>query len=172
MTLWTDLAQSMEIGYETNKACAADSEISNISFEDITVIYNFHKPVISIHNADDALVHDIRYKNITVENANMGHGDGASNAELIEFSTSRSGNWSSTEERGNIRDVVIENVTALKTDRKKNVIRIRGFDEDATVENVTLKNITVASKRLTEENRDDPEFYVKANDFVKNLKIK
>lgn len=172
MTLWTDLAQSMEIGYETNKACAADSEISNISFEDITVIYNFHKPVISIHNADDALVHDISYKNITVENANMGHGDGASNAELIEFSTSRSGNWSSTEERGNIRDVIIENVTALKTDRKKNVIRIRGFDENSTVENVTLKNITVAGKKLTEENRDDPDFYVKANDFVKNLIIK
>lgn len=171
MTLWTDLAQTMEIGYETNKSCADGSEISNISFDDITVIYNFHKPVISIHNADDALIHDISYDNIVIENANMGHGDGAGNAELIEFSTSKSGNWSSTEERGNIRDVVISNVTALKTDRTKNVIRIRGQAENSTVENIVLKNITVAGKLLTEKNKDDPDFYVKTNDWVKNLKI-
>ena len=57
--VWTDLAQSMEIGYETDKGLTLDPEISDVTFEDITVLYNFHKPVISIHNSDDAWVHYI-----------------------------------------------------------------------------------------------------------------
>ncbi len=69
--VWTDLAQSMEIGYETDKGLTLDPEISDVLFENITVLYNFHKPVISIHNSDDAFVHDITYRNIVVENALM-----------------------------------------------------------------------------------------------------
>lgn len=46
--VWTDLAQSMEIGYETNKGAQEDSTISSIS-----------------------------YKNIVVEDAQLGRGDGA-----------------------------------------------------------------------------------------------
>lgn len=116
ITLWTDLAQSMEIGYETNNGKAENAKISNVLFEDITVIYNLHKPVISIHNADDALVQNITYRNITVENANMGKGDGGGNPELIELSTKRLGYWAETEKRGNIRGVLIENLTLLSVD--------------------------------------------------------
>lgn len=46
--IWTDLAQSMEIGCETDKGLTLDPEISDVLFEDITVLYNFHKPVISM----------------------------------------------------------------------------------------------------------------------------
>ena len=82
--VWTDLAQSMEIGYETDKGWVLDPEISEVLFEDITVLYNFHKPVISIHNSDDAFVHSIAYHNIVVENAFM-QGDNGNNKELIEM---------------------------------------------------------------------------------------
>ena len=47
--IWTDLAQSCEIGYETRA-----NFIEDITFEDITILHNFHKPVLSIHNADNA----------------------------------------------------------------------------------------------------------------------
>lgn len=56
----------MEVGYET------DGEyIRDITFENITVLHNFHKPVISIHNADDAKINGVTFRNITVEDAQM-----------------------------------------------------------------------------------------------------
>ena len=39
--VWTDLAQSCEIGYETNKGNMKNSIISNITFKDITVFAQF-----------------------------------------------------------------------------------------------------------------------------------
>ena len=75
------------------------STITNVSFEDITILHNFHKPALSIHNADDAAVSDIKYKNIVVEDAEMGRGDGTT--DLIDFSIVKNDNWSSTQERRN-----------------------------------------------------------------------
>ncbi len=89
MQVWSDWAQSMEIGYETDKGLTLDPEISDVLFENITVLYNFHKPVISIHNSDDAYVHDIVYRNILVENAFM-QGDNGNNKELIEMTLQNS----------------------------------------------------------------------------------
>ena len=66
MVLWTDLAQSMEIGYETY-----GETMENIEFRDITVLHNFHKPVISIHNSDDAVIRDVAFRNITVEDGQI-----------------------------------------------------------------------------------------------------
>lgn len=65
--LWTDLAQSMEIGYETNKGGKLRPTIQNVTFSNITVLHNFHKPVMSIHNADDAEVSGILFRDITVD---------------------------------------------------------------------------------------------------------
>ena len=65
--LWTNLAQSCEIGYETRAQF-----IRNITFEDIPVLHSFYKPVISIHNSDSAAVSQVAFRNITVEDARMG----------------------------------------------------------------------------------------------------
>src|SRR5690606_17901139 len=46
VTIWTDLAQSMEVGYETYGA-----KMENITFRNITVLHNFHKAAMSIHNS-------------------------------------------------------------------------------------------------------------------------
>jgi hypothetical protein len=172
ISIWTDLAQSMEIGYETNKGLAKNSEISEISFKDITVIYNWHKPVISIHNADDALVHDITYKDITVENANMGKGDGGGNSQLIDFNTAYSGNWSHTPDRGNIRDILVEDVTVLATDNIVIPSRIQGTSEDSTVEDITIRNLVILGTKITKENKDEEihKFIVK-EPYAKNVKF-
>jgi hypothetical protein len=79
LVLWVDLAQAMEIGYETNAGNERwfggrfnrDASIYEILFEDIDVLHANHQSVISIHNDNRALVRDITYRNIIVENANM-----------------------------------------------------------------------------------------------------
>ena len=148
--VWTDLAQSMEIGYETNKGNKENARISNIAFEDITVLYNFHKPVISIHNGDDALVEDILFKNITVENALMGSGDAGENNQLIDLGIMSNGNWSTTKERGQIKNVTIDGVNVISG--KFPPSKIAGFDETHTIEDVTIKNLNILGKSIK-----DPE---------------
>lgn len=148
MQLWTDLAQSMEIGYETNKGKKPNSSIKNINFEDITVLHNFHKPVVSVHNADDAVVEDITFKNITVEDAQMGSGDGAEAPYLIDLNIVQNGSWSSTSERGQIKNVTIDGLNVLAG--KDCESRINGYDETHKVDGVTITNMKVLGQDITD----------------------
>ncbi len=148
--VWTDLAQSMEIGYETDKGLTLDPEISDVLFEDITVLYNFHKPVISIHNSDDAYVHDVIYRDIVVENALM-QGDNGLNKELIEMTLQNSA-WSTVkDEFGSIDNVLIDGLTVLNTtDGKVPASRLCGQDEAHRITNVTLRNVSILGKPITD----------------------
>ena len=147
--VWTDLAQSMEIGYETDKGLTLDPEISDVLFENITVLYNFHKPVISIHNSDDAFVHDVTYRGIVVEHAFM-QGDNGFNKELIEM-TLQNSSWSTVrDEFGTIDGVLIDGLTVLETaDGKVPRSRLSGQDEEHRITNVTLRNVVILGKPVT-----------------------
>lgn len=147
--IWTDLAQSMEIGYETDKGLTLDPEISDVLFENITVLYNFHKPVISIHNSDDAYIHDITYRNIMVENAFM-QGDNGNNKELIEMHMLKSG-WSTvTDEYGSIDNVLIDGLTVVNTvDGKIPESRFLGHGPENRITNVTIRNVTILGQQIT-----------------------
>ncbi|MBC7960277.1 MAG: hypothetical protein H7X94_10450 [Vallitaleaceae bacterium] len=148
MQLWTDLAQSMEIGYETNKGMRENATITNISFQNITVLNNYHKPVISVHNADDATISEVLFKDIVIENAQMGSGDGSEMPFLIDLNIAQSTSWSKTKERGQIRNVTIENVQVLAG--KNSPSRIIGFDETHTIENVSIKNLEILGVKITD----------------------
>lgn len=165
--IWTDLAQSMEIGYETDKGLTLDPEISDVLFEDITVLYNFHKPVISIHNSDDAFVHDITYRNITVENALM-QGDNGFNNELIEMTLQNSA-WSTVkDEFGSIDRVLIDGLTVLNTaDGKVPASRLAGQGEENRITNVTLRNVTVLGNPI----RDLKTMKLRCNEYCENIVI-
>lgn len=146
MQLWTDLAQSMEVGYETNKGSLPDAFIRNVEFSDITVLNNFHKPVISVHNGDDALVENIIFKDIVVEHEEIGSGDADEMPYLIDLNIMQSSNWSTTRERGSIQNVTIENVSFI--DGTQNACRIQGFDSEHKVENVFIKNLNILGKEI------------------------
>lgn len=155
MQLWTDLAQSMEIGFETNKGENEQSTISDVTFEDITVINNYHKPVISVHNADDALVEKIVFRNIIVEHEEIGSGD-SNLGYLIDIAVVKNNGWSTTKKRGNIRDILIENVTFMEdTDTGS---RITGYDEEHTTKNVTITNLKIGDREI--KNVEDGNFIV------------
>ncbi len=147
--IWTDLAQSMEIGYETDKGLTLDPEIRDVLFENITVLYNFHKPVISIHNSDDAYVHDIVYRNIVVENAFM-QGDNGFNKELIEM-TLQNSSWSTVrDEFGSIDSVLIDGLTVINTlNGKVPASRLSGVGKDNRITNVTFRNISILGRPIT-----------------------
>ena len=165
--VWTDLAQSMEIGYETDKGLTLDPEISDVLFEDITVLYNFHKPVISIHNSDDAFVHDITYRNIVVENAFM-QGDNGFNKELIEM-TLQNSSWSTVrDEFGSIDGVLIDGLTVINTiDGRVPASRLSGQGEENMITNVTLRNVTILGRPITTLK----EMKLSVNDYCDGITI-
>ena len=152
-TVWTDLAQSMEIGYET-----IGEVMQDIVFSNITVLHNFHKPVMSIHNANNAVVKNVTYDTITVEDASMGRGDAGSNNQLIEFATEYSQTWSTnhkTTALGRVDGVTVKNISVIDGNIVMNV-RIAGSVDTRSgygnsvhrIDNVTLENIWIQGKAM------------------------
>lgn len=152
--LWTDLAQSMEIGYET-----IGKLMRNITFSNITVLHNFHKPVMSIHNSNNADIENVVFDTITVEDASMGRGDAGSNAQLCEITVEFSSTWSTnhkTTALGSITGVRISNVTVLSGNA---IIPVRvagsrdmrsGYNASIHyVKDVVFENVWLGGKQLT-----------------------
>ncbi len=120
--------------------------ITDIKFNGITILNNFHKPVISVHNADDAAVKAITFQNITVENAQMGSGDGDEMPYLIDLHIPKTSNWTSTKERGVIDGVTIDNVKVLSG--KFSPSRIEGFDENHKISNISINNLEILGEKI------------------------
>lgn len=153
--IWTDLAQSMELGYET-----VGSIFEDIYFKDITVLFNYHKAVISIHNANNAYIKNVHFENITVENARMGCGDGV--PYLIDIQNLFSSTWSTnhtTTSLGFIESIHIDNVLIL-ANASKSLINISGcldkrsgFNnrEEHFVKDININNVYIDNEYLTND---------------------
>ena len=146
--IWTDLAQSMEIGYETRS-----ERISDISFTDIDVIHAFHKPVMSIHNGSQALVEGIRFEDIRVDDAQMGQGDGLN--LLIELIIGSSV-WTANDPRGRINGVSFKNINVLGG--KLPLSRVWGFGAGNRIEGVTVHKMTLLGRPV--RSKDDGQFAI------------
>jgi hypothetical protein len=108
--IWTDLAQSMEIGYET-----IGQRMTDITFNDIVVLHNYHKAALSIHDANDADIKNVSFENITIEDAEEGRGNG--NNLLLDFSVAYSPLWSDAHKKtalGSIDGVEVTNVKVIQ----------------------------------------------------------
>lgn len=148
-TVWTDLAQSMELGYET-----VGIPFSNVRFENITVLHAMHLAVMSIHNANNAEIENVTFKDITIE-------DGRNSADgvgLVDFRVLYSGTWSDQHTAptalGNVDKVTVENINVLSARKFTAAIGgcyddRTGFESEHYVDNVTIKNIAVAGSRPT-----------------------
>lgn len=162
VVVWSDLAQAMEVGYETY-----GPSMDGITFQDITVVHAFHKAVISLHNCDQAKITNVTYKNITVEDCQT-LGDNRTDGEndfLIDFTIAYNEEWSkSGERRGAVDGVNIENV---KVYQKADSVgaRMRGEDESSAIKNVTIKGLEIAGKQIENEE----QLGLAKNEFVQGL---
>ena len=140
---WTDLAQCMEIGYETNKnGSNGNPRIYDSTFENITVFHALHKPVISIHNGDNAAVAGITFKNIVVENYQCGEGDGLN--YLIDFNNLWNRDFSTVSARGSISNCRVENVRVLGG---KNPSARFSSAGGGSINGITIKDIYVNGEK-------------------------
>lgn len=167
--LWTDLAQSMEVGYETY-----GEQMEDIHFENITVLHNFHKAPISIHNANQAKMKNISFKDITIEDASMGEGDGSN--LLIDFSCAYSSTWSNghgVTPLGSIDQVMVQNVKVLSENKIQKISIMGSVDTRENykgsvhkIQNVTLQDIQIVDEKLQAGNAR-----IMINEYVESLKV-
>ena len=163
--VWTDLAQSMEIGFETNKGNKEKSSITDVTFSDITVLHNMHKPVLSIHNGDNAAVQNITFENIVVEDARMGMGDGVN--DLMEIQVLYNSGWSTTKERGTIENVVINGFKVLDGNDSTKCV-FEGFDEEHGIDGISIRNFEYKGKKITSIEDD---IFAVDDRYVKNVTV-
>lgn len=144
VVVWTDLAQSMEVGFETNGKTMKD-----ITFKNITVLHNYHKAAMSIHNCDDADISNVTYESITIEDAKM-LGDNQNDGEndfLIDITIAYNSEWSKSEERGTVNGVRFENIKVL--DMADTIVcRVNGESEQKSVKNVVIKGVEIEGQEI------------------------
>ena len=149
--VWTDLAQCLEIGYET-----VGEVMEDIHFENITVLHANHKAVISIHNANNANINNVTYENIMVEHLNVGQGDGS--RYLIDFTVAHSSTWSDQHKvtgLGSTKNVSIKDVRVLSGINSP-MINIQGSMETRSaypnvahkIEGVQMENIELKGAQI------------------------
>lgn len=139
VVVWTDLAQSMEVGYETNGETMTD-----ITFKNITVVHAYHKAVMSIHNSDDADITGVTYQSITVEDAQTLGDNRLDGLEdyLIDITIAYNSSWSESEERGTISDVLFDNIRVLSIEDTF-ICRINGESSEKQVSGVTIRGLEI-----------------------------
>ncbi len=145
--IWTDLAQCMELGFETNKGMSDNPRMYNIEFKNITVLHQLHKAAISIHNADDTEIFDVIWENITIEEVDAPDDkDGwnvwldFTNVPASDFKIPGSTpTWTTVQKRGTIHDITIKNVKVLK-DISGSSYRIWPVKEGEDIYNLKFEN--------------------------------
>ena len=164
VTVWNDLAQCMEVGYETYGPTMDD-----IVFEDITVVHAFHKAVISMHNCDQAVISGVKYRNVTVEDCQTlgdDRGDGE-NDFLVDFTIAYNQEWTkSGGKRGAINNVEVENINVLKISPTVSC-RILGDEEGTDVNGVAFKGVNLVGKQA----KTAEDLKLVTNSHVKNVTI-
>ncbi|GHT45045.1 hypothetical protein AGMMS49965_21660 [Bacteroidia bacterium] len=152
-TLWNGTyGNGLEIGFETR----ADS-IKDVIFENIDIIHVQGSPsneaALTIHNGDRAVVDNILYKNIRIEDAS---------STLIDLRILQS-EYSKDTERGRISNIRFEDITVIPSRKTVNMI---GFDSSHAIENIHFKNCTISGVKITKV-----EDFSLNSQFLSNLTV-
>jgi hypothetical protein len=122
---------------------------------------------MSIHNADQALISGVVFKNITIESAQE-IGDGPTNDEddfLVDMSIAFNTDWSkSGNVRGQINGVTFENINILE---QKDTLKIRlnGFGQNNRIQNVTFRDFYFKGAVLNNQSQ------LAIGNFVENVRF-
>ncbi len=181
--LWNaEWGNGMEIGFELESRT-----IRNIIFRDIDVIHVESDAVFSIHNSGNAIVENVLYENIRVEQAAE---------KLFDLAIFRSqysrdkpktkaenerlylhGAWDGVIRvpekdsvyhagfRGQIRNITFKNIRILDGPFPYSIFN--GFDKNHRVENITVEGLWICEKRI--KSLDRAQFY---RQFSSNIIIK
>ena len=133
----TKPGNAMEIGFETR--CES---IKNVSFVDCDVLHCMFEGwqsggVFTIHNGDRAVVSDILYKDIRIENAEQ---------KLFDFKVYLS-HYSKDKDRGFVKNITAENIRYYGEILPPSILR--GCDNEHGIKNVKIKGLYHNDKKIS-----------------------
>ena len=145
--LWNEVAHAVSVGAEISH------DIRNIVFEDNDIIHDKGREwSMRVYHCDHATVSGIVFRNLRIEESK----------NFLSLWINKAV-WSTSNERGHINGVVFEDIRA---DHVVNpAIQLLGYDAGHLVEDVTIRNVRVNGKLVTEQD-------VTSNQFVKNITVK
>lgn len=171
--IWNDWGKSLEIGAETRA-----EEICNVTFQDCNLIH-IMGPALDCLNVDYADVHDVVYKNITVEyddiileptlqkndlhrydNDNLDYTPEVIRVEVVFHHEYSAGGT----RRGKNRNIKFEDIYMYGSHKPK--FYFRGYDIESGVSNIEVKNFYLNDKALK-----IGEYEIFTNDFCENVQI-
>jgi polygalacturonase len=141
--LWNEVAHALSLGAEISE------DIDGVLFTDCDVIHDKGREwTLRIFHADAALVKNVRFENIRIEETQR----------FISLWINKAV-WTRDEERGRIQNVVFKNIKA-KGDAP--VVELHGFDEEHLVEDVLFENVSFNNETLQMKD-------IRTNHFVKRI---
>jgi hypothetical protein len=170
--IWSDAAQSLEVGYETRL-----DKLENVLFKNIDILHHLMPgyAVLTIHNGDKAVCSNIRFEDIRVED---------SVSQLIDVWVCKT-MWNTSDERGTIENVYFKNISmmggsftrdALRLMHRndpslsplsKDVSSVEGYDSQHGIDGVTFENMQVLGRFV----RDERLCNMKIGDFSRNIQF-
>jgi hypothetical protein len=151
--IWNDWGRPLEIGVESE----VDS-IGNIVFKNCDVIHYVHV-AMDIQLGGKAVVHDVKYENIRVEEPiiyngqisdyrmNLVHNYEPTELGKLIVMTIRKTVDNISEERGRVNNISFRNITYDGIDIFPQSV-FEGFDGKHMVENVTFENIVINGRKI------------------------
>jgi hypothetical protein len=164
--LWNDWGRALEIGAET----VADS-IYNIRFLNCDIIHFVHM-AMDIQNGDRALVTDVLFEDIRIEEPIKDRAQIAEDVypqeeigKLVDLNI-RGNMWSKDSIRGKIENITFRNITYTGTPFPNTTME--GLSEEHSISKIYFENITINGKKV-----EGPEdLNLQSNDFVSGISVK
>lgn len=136
--LWNDFARPLEVGVELR----AD-KVRNIRFENIDIIHSSTGyPLMGIHHGDHAVVSDILFRDIRIEDA--------PGAQLFDIRIADSV-WSRDGRMGSIRDITFSDIDYIggeDCDILLSNSRVEGYSSEHDISGVKFRNIRIKGKAV------------------------
>ncbi len=134
--LWNDFARPMEVGVELRA-----NRVRRVKFQDIDVLHSpTGYPLMGIHHGDRALVSEIVFENIRIEDA--------PGAQLFDIRITPS-YWNRDRQMGCIRDVAFRRIHVVGNPGLPLLLsdsRLQGYDETHSIRDVAFEEIDICGK--------------------------
>jgi glycosyl hydrolase family 28 len=144
---------AIEIGYETRCDCMSDILFRNLDIIHVEEERYSSGATISIHNGDRAVVRDVRFEDIRVED---------SREKLIDLKVLFA-QYSKDDQRGHIRDIVLKDLHVV--DGPIPVSILQGYDGDHMIHGVTIENLRFHGRAI--DNATDARMVTERADGIR-----
>lgn len=164
--LWSDGCRALQNGVETRS-----EKIEDVLYQDIDIIHHLDMshPVLSICGGDGALIRNIRFEDIRIEDA--------AGSPLIDLWTGKS-YYSHQEQRGRVQGIYFKNVslnggpaprivTSWPPHADGRLLGIYGFDAQHAVEDVTIENLHVRGQYVSQPAQAN----ILIREFARNIRF-